>query len=94
MRVHRVRERFLHAKYFTIDDAISVIGSSNLDIRSFRLNAEVSVVCYDETVSSQLRAEAERTIGKSETLTTANWARRSWAMQGVQNLARLVSPVL
>ena len=94
VRVHRVRERFLHAKYFTIDDAISVIGSSNLDIRSFRLNAEVSVVCYDETVSSQLRAEAERTIGKSETLTTANWARRSWAMQGVQNLARLVSPVL
>lgn len=94
VRVHRVRERFLHAKYFTIDNAICVIGSSNVDIRSFRLNAEVSVVCYDEAVSSQLRAEAERTMRKAEALTMVTWARRSWVRQGAQNLARLVSPLL
>ena len=60
----------------------------------FRLNAEVSVVCYDEAVSSQLRAEAERTMRKAEALTMVTWARRSWVRQGAQNLARLVSPLL
>ena len=94
VHVHRVRERFLHAKYATIDDAIAVIGSSNLDIRSFRLNAEVCVVCYDAGVASQLRAEAERTIGKAETLAREPWAGRPRALKALQNVARLVSPLL
>ena len=94
VRVHRLRERFLHAKYATIDDTIAVIGSGNLDIRSFRLNAEVSVVCYDAAVASQLRAEAERTIGKAESLEAESWAGRGRALRAVQNVARLLSPLL
>ena len=94
VHVHRVRERFLHAKYAAIDDAIAVIGSSNLDIRSFRLNAEMSVVCYDAGVASQLRAEADRTIGKAEPLERDRWDGRPWTMKAVQNVARLVSPLL
>ena len=34
----------LHAKHFTIDDDIAVIGSSNMDMRSFLLNMEVSLM--------------------------------------------------
>ncbi len=94
VHVHRYRKRFLHAKHVTIDDEVAVIGSSNLDIRSFRLNNEVSVVCYDAHVASQLRAEAERTIAKATPLIAAQWANRSLAPQLVENLARLVSPLL
>ncbi len=94
VRVHRYRDRFLHAKHVTIDDEIAVIGSSNLDIRSFRLNNEVSVVCYDTGVASQLRAEAERTMAKATELVPAEWRKRALAPQLVENLARLVSPLL
>lgn len=94
VHVHRYRDRFLHAKHVTIDDEVAVIGSSNLDIRSFRLNNEVSVVCYDAGVASELRAEAERTMSKATPLDPSTWARRGMAEQLVENLARLVSPLL
>src|SRR5713226_4587064 len=45
----------LHAKHISIDDDIAVIGSSNLDIRSFQLNLEVTLVCYDAGVVADLR---------------------------------------
>ncbi|MBI3792904.1 MAG: cardiolipin synthase [Gemmatimonadetes bacterium] len=94
VHVHRYRERFLHAKHVTIDDEICVIGSSNLDIRSFRLNNEVSVVCYDSGIASQLRAEAERTMAKATPLEAPRWAGRHWVRQAGENLARLLSPLL
>jgi cardiolipin synthase len=94
VHVHAYRGRFLHAKHVTIDDAVGIIGSSNLDIRSFRLNNEVSVVCYDAGIASQLRAEAERTMARATRLEPARWASRPLAWQLGENLARLVSPLL
>ena len=47
VRICRYGRRFLHAKHITIDDQIAWIGSSNLDIRSFSLNAEIVVLLYD-----------------------------------------------
>ena len=35
----------LHSKHFTIDDDVAVIGSSNMDMRSFALNYEISMLC-------------------------------------------------
>lgn len=94
VRIHRYKERFLHAKHVTIDDDIAVIGSSNMDIRSFRLNAEVTVVCYDSAMAGQLRAEAERTISRSAMLDPERWIARPLWRQVVQNAARLLSPIL
>ena len=45
--IHRHTGSFLHAKHMSIDDDVALIGSSNLDIRSFALNAEVSVLICD-----------------------------------------------
>ena len=45
--IHRHSGSFLHAKHMSVDDDVALIGSSNLDIRSFALNAEVSVLIYD-----------------------------------------------
>src|SRR5215208_967983 len=50
----------LHSKSISIDDDIAVIGSSNMDIRSFKHNLEVILVCYDTQVVADLREiEAE-----------------------------------
>ena len=94
VHVHRYRERFLHAKHVTIDDEVAFIGSSNLDLRSFHLNAEVGVACYDAGVAQQLRSEAERTMAKSRPLSPAAWRARGLAPKVAENLARLLSPLL
>ncbi len=55
VRIHRHTGSFLHAKHVSIDEEVALIGSSNLDIRSFALNAEVSVLIYDRAVVADLK---------------------------------------
>ena len=94
VHIHRYRERFLHAKHLSTDDTVAVIGSSNLDMRSFMLNAEVSLVVYDASVAMRLRAQQERYFAGSEPLNKEEWAARSGVSKVCENLARLLSPLL
>jgi cardiolipin synthase A/B len=56
----------LHSKTMSIDDDIAVIGSSNLDMRSFQLNLEVTLICYDSKVVADLRQIEANYICKSK----------------------------
>jgi cardiolipin synthase len=94
VHLHLYREKFLHAKHLSVDDSLVLIGSSNMDIRSFVLNAEVSLVVYDRQVAARLREHQERYFAGSELLSAEDWARRSLAAKLCQNLARLMSPLL
>jgi len=94
VRIHRYHGNFLHAKHATIDDEIALIGSSNLDIRSFALNNEVSVLIYDPAVVAQLQAIQSRYIAASETLDVVQWARRGVTRRALQNIARLADSLL
>ena len=73
VRIHLYRPRFLHAKHLSFDDAVAVIGSSNMDIRSFLLDAEVSLIVYDPDVVTALRAVQERYLASSDLLTAEQW---------------------
>ncbi len=93
VRVHQYKKNLLHAKHLSIDDSVAVIGTSNLDIRSFVLNAEVMLMLYDPGVAARLAAEEERYFGNCRLLTLAEWRRRSFGTKFAQNLARLLSPL-
>jgi cardiolipin synthase len=92
--IHIYRKDFLHAKHLSVDDAVAMIGSSNLDIRSFALNAEVMLVTYDASVAARLAAEQERYYQNSRTLTLAAHEQSSLGKRIARNLARLLSPLL
>jgi cardiolipin synthase len=94
VRVCRYGKRFLHAKCVTIDDAIAWIGSSNLDIRSFALNAEVIVLLYDARVCARVMEEQARYMRDGEMLSLETWRKRPPAVKVAENLARLLSPLL
>src|SRR5262245_24186335 len=94
VQIHLYRKNFLHAKHLSIDDSVALIGSSNLDIRSFALNAEVMLMIYDRSVTGRLAAEQERYFAHSRLLTLSAWEERSFGVKVVQNLARLLSPLL
>jgi cardiolipin synthase len=78
----------------TIDDTIAWIGSSNLDIRSFALNAEIIVLLYDARACADVTAEQERYLREGELLTLDTWRKRAPAIKVAENLARLLSPLL
>ena len=94
VQVYLYKERFLHAKHLTIDDELALIGSSNVDVRSFVLNAEATLIGYDRAAVAGLAHEQRRTISASEPLTLTQWEARSPAAKFVENVARLVRPLL
>jgi cardiolipin synthase len=94
VRIHLYGPQFLHAKYTTVDNDLALIGSSNMDIRSFLLNEEVSLLFYDHGVAERLAAEHERCFAGSTTLELAEWRGRSLLARTAQGLARLLSPLL
>lgn len=94
VRIHRYRLGFLHAKHLTIDGAIAVIGSTNIDIRSFALNAEASLLLYDAPSISLLAEINRRTIADAEPVVLAEWRKRPLWKQTVENTARMADSLL
>ena len=93
IEIHLYRPHFLHAKRLTIDDHIALIGSTNMDIRSFALNAEINLIVYDPAIVRQLRAMQERYFANSELLESAHW-KSPLGARIVQNTARLMDSFL
>jgi cardiolipin synthase len=94
VHIHLYRTNFLHAKHLSIDDSVAMIGTSNLDIRSFALNAEVMLLIYDRDVTARLIVEQERYLAESRILTLDEWRQRSFGTKLAQHLMRLLSPLL
>ena len=94
VRIHSYTKRFLHAKHVTFDDAIALVGSSNMDIRSFALNAEVMLIAYDRQVVADLRKIQERYFAGSREITLADWRRRPALHKMIQSMARLTDSLL
>lgn len=92
VHIHRYRPPvILHSKSISIDDDIAVISSSNMDIRSFQLNLEVTLVCYDRNVVSDLRKIEAEYLRCSNPLHLDVWQSRSLLTKLFDNLARLTS---
>ena len=84
----------LHPKHFSIDDQVAVIGSSNMDMRSFSLNLEISVMVHGKSFVSELRTLEETYRQNSRELQLDDWLRRPFLSQVLDNLARLTSVVM
>ena len=65
----------LHSKHFSIDDDIAVIGSSNMDIRSFSLNMEVSLLVRGESFVDRMREVEQGYRDAGRQLTLEEWRR-------------------
>ncbi len=66
--VIRSPQPFKHSKLCVVDGEWSLIGSSNWDIRSFRLNFEICVEVYDKELASKLERQMDQSLGNPLTL--------------------------
>ena len=81
----------LHAKHFTIDDDVAVIGSSNMDMRSFQLNMEVSLMVRGRSFVDEMRKVEDGYRRDSRELTLEEWMKQPLRSTVLDNLARLTS---
>jgi cardiolipin synthase len=92
--IHLYEPRFLHAKHLTVDEDIALLGSTNMDIRSFALNAEINLVVYDPAVVREIQKIQDRYFLHSESLTADGWRSRTRWDKVLQNSARLADSLL
>ncbi|PAK96854.1 cardiolipin synthase [Brevibacterium casei] len=85
----------LHSKFLLIDDDVSIVGSSNMDERSFAMNLEVTMFIVDREFTSRMYAlEAEEYAPNSVELDAEEWSRRPLRRKYAENVARLTSSLL
>jgi cardiolipin synthase len=81
----------LHAKHFTVDDMVGIIGSSNMDYRSFGLDYEITLMSTGAQFVADLHAVADEYRAVSHELILTEWRQRPKAQRYVDNVMRLVS---
>lgn len=94
VKIHAYKKGFLHTKSVSIDGQMAWIGSCNLDMRSFELNEEVVALFFDRDIAAQLGAIEERYMRGSVQIRLEQWRKRPFVHELMQNLTRLVSPLL
>lgn len=81
----------LHAKAMVVDDDLAAMGSSNLDLRSFTLNMEVSLLLFGPQAVTPLKRVLESYAAESSPIDLAAWRQRPFRSRVVENLARLTA---
>jgi cardiolipin synthase len=76
VRVFEYEPGMTHTKALLVDDLWSVIGTTNLDNRSFEHNDEVNVAIRDESVTARLTKDFVDDLIRSREITTRAWERR------------------
>ena len=84
----------LHTKSVTVDGEFCLFGSLNLDPRSIYLNFEITLAVYDRHFTNEVRALQQSYLAKSSAMKLSDWTSRSRPQQFVDNVARLMSPLL
>jgi len=84
----------LHAKYCTIDGKVAVLGSSNMDFRSFALNYETMLLTFGGDLTQALLDNDAAYRAVSRELTLEEWAGQPWFSRYVDNVCRLASAVV
>ena len=85
---------FLHAKLLIIDDVLTIIGSANMDFRSFEHNFEVSAFVYDAEFAARMASIFQNDAAVSHPVTPAEWFNRPRPRRWAESLMRLFSPLL
>ncbi len=84
----------LHSKAIVVDRSIAFVGSLNMDMRSFWLNFEVTLLVNDDSFAADLRALLERYLGSSTRVDPREWAARPFRRRFLESVTRLAGPVL
>lgn len=94
VHIHRYTRGFVHSKTMVVDGEISMIGSSNMDIRSFDLNFEVNAIIYDEEDAARMREIFFEDVKHCVEIDPAEWRNRPKYIHLIERIARLLSPLL
>lgn len=94
VEIFQYQKGFIHAKTIVYDREVSVIGTANLDNRSFDLNFEVNATVYDTDFSQKLAQEFEKDLQDSEKIDPKTWKNRPFHRKLLGKILNLFAPLM
>jgi len=94
IKIMKFNDGLLHAKTITVDNDFSLIGSVNVDMRSFWLNFELTLFVYDKNFTATLKELQQKYIQRAKLLDSDHFSQRSFFTRLKENCALLVGPLL
>ena len=85
---------FIHSKMLIIDDIAASVGTTNMDIRSFKLNFEINAFIFDPHTTARLKEQFGHDLAHCREITMEDYRRRSVWQKIKEALSRLLSPLL
>jgi len=92
--IYLYNKGFVHAKTIVADGELAIVGTANMDHRSFELNFEVNSMIYDKEIAQQLRQAFLDDIKDADLINPERWKKRTLFKQLPEKLCRLFSPLL
>lgn len=93
-KVYLYKKGFLHSKVVIIDRTFATVGTANMDIRSFSLNAEINAFIYDDKSVDRLYNMFKRDIKDCVEVDYLRYRQKSVFKRFVEAFCRLFSPLL
>ena len=94
VRIFTYEKGFVHAKTMIIDDNLAVVGSANMDYRSFDLNFEVNAMVFGKEIAGQLLKAFSDDLSQSSEINASEWLNKPRYIHLWEKLVRLLSPFL
>jgi cardiolipin synthase len=94
VEIYLYRKGFIHVKTLVVDDYIAIVGTANMDYRSFDVNFEVNAMVYGTKLAGELRMNFVEDLEQAERINPEEWRRRPVFKQFPERVARLLSPLL
>ncbi|MCB2195387.1 MAG: cardiolipin synthase [Bacteroidetes bacterium] len=94
VKIYQYQKGFIHAKTISIDQNLSIIGSANMDYRSFDYNFEANAIVYDRDFNNTLKEQFLKDLEESTQISIEDWIKRPLRKRLIESVVRLLSPVL
>ncbi|MDG4945456.1 cardiolipin synthase [Weeksellaceae bacterium KMM 9713] len=94
VEIYLYQKGFIHAKTMVCDDKLAVVGTANLDHRSFDLNFEVNAIMYDDDLAKELKTSYYQDLENARKLELEEWNERKKVVQLLEKSLRIVAPLM
>ncbi|MDY0343939.1 MAG: cardiolipin synthase [Lentimicrobium sp.] len=94
VEIYTYTKGFVHAKTMVCDQMVAIVGTANLDNRSFDLNFEINAIIFDEEIAGKLRSIFEKDLSHSTQIILKEWEERPFYKKFVERVLHLFSSLM
>ncbi len=89
VKIYKYNPGFLHAKSVLVDREVALVGSTNMDYRTFQLHYECGVLLYHMPVIEELLEDLDDIMAQSTLCTLEEWKQRPWLRRTFASILKL-----